>query len=139
MIGLSNTEYVVPENIKPPSQTADGLSGDMSRKTILECLLYFRMVLVIWLADLLLLWLNPRFNFFFIIKIHRILNPQKNPASLSVGFLGFQKMTLQKPTPPIAAAVFSGWPQELPSDDLEEVNESNGSELFLTRVPEDAG
>lgn len=65
----------------------------------------------------------------------------KKQKNLSVGFPGFPKITLQKPTPPIAAAVFSGLAaEELPgTDDLEEVNESNGSELFLTRVPEDAG
>jgi len=93
MIGLSNIEYVVPENSKPPSQTAAGLSSDMSRKTILECLLYFRMVLVIWLSDLLLLWLNLRFNGFFSSSKSTGFSIQKKQKNLSVGCLGFQKIT----------------------------------------------
>lgn len=128
MIGLSNMEYVVPENSKPPSQTADGLSSDMSRKTILECLLYFRMVLVIWRAVALEFakaycfgttagpkhttnhlqqnhcMIKPQIQWVFcIIKIHRILNPQKTKKPLS-WFPGISKNYQQKPTPPIAAA-----------------------------------
>ena len=65
-------------------------------------------------------------------------NPQdsqspKNKKTSQLVSRDFTKITLQKPTPPIAAAVFSGLAaEELPgTDDLEEVNESNGSELFL--------
>ena len=151
---MSNMEYVVSNISKKPSQTANGVSSDMSRKHFQKsCCIsgwfwWFRLLLLLE-STRLIIYLGTtagtkhttnrlqqnHWNVFF---SGFAFNQQKN-SCLSVDFLGSPRNYLLYQTFLLAACSDSVGRQEHPLNlGDSEVNESNGLDLFLTRVPEDA-